>query len=170
VSSCVTRLAGYLVAEDLLPDQVSLLPVPGLVCGRPEDVAMLERYPTIVVDGCADQCGSNLLRLAGVMPAARIYTPDVVHETRLQPGFTRRELEDSGCALAEEIATRVARLATAMLGGAGYEHRPQRVAPDGPLCDRDTDVAEALGYVKVAEGLYRPRAMPELPGEQSAAT
>lgn len=70
--SSIARYAAYLVTEDMLPEQTEIVDAVRLICGFPEEVALVEDNPSIIIDGCAHQCGSNLFRLFGLKPAARI--------------------------------------------------------------------------------------------------
>ncbi len=163
--SCVTRLAGYLLEEDLLKLDVEILDMHRLIRGMPDEIELIEIYPTIILDGCAHQCGSNLFYLLKIKPASRIYIPEIISETGLFPGRARKVLEESGQHLAREVAHRAERIAKGMRESPEYHYLPQRINGAGlTLCEYQVDVEEALGYVKIVEGVYRPLEMPPLPG------
>lgn len=169
VGSCVARQACYLVDEELLPGKMMILCVPALLRGVVEDVAMIERNPTIVIEGCARYCGSNVLRLVGITPAATISVEDVMAETGLKPGKARRALDGEGQALARELARRVAGVAQQMLRDEVYCFEKRQVRTEGSvLGESDLDVFGALEYQPLGGGLYRPRSMPPLPQERGA--
>jgi hypothetical protein len=170
--SCVTRQAGYLLEEELLTQDVEILDMHRLIRGMLDEIGLVETYPTLILDGCAHQCGSNLFRLLKIKPAARIYIPDIIAETNLFPGRARKVLEESGQRLAREVALRTGRIVKGMRESQGYYYHPQKVQALGlTLCDYEVDVEEALGYIEVARGIYRPKDMPPLPGfEEKEAT
>ena len=163
--SCVTRLAAYLLEEVLLKLEVEILDMHRLIRGMPDEIEFVETYPTLILDGCAHQCGSNLFRLLEIKPAVRIYIPDIISETGLFPGRARKVLEESGQRLSAEIAQRTARIVKGMRESSNYHYQPQQIQAQGlVLCDYEVDVEEALGYVKIASGIYRPKEMNSLPG------
>lgn len=168
-ASCVARLSGYIVDEDLLPGKILILCLPALLRGVEEDVLMVEKNPTIIIEGCEERCGSHILRLFGLLPAAMVYVPEIAEVADLEPGGSRQVLENSGQALAREVARRTAELAEGMLGEAGYLFERQHLQKEGfaRLGEPCRGVAEALGYVRIAEGIYRPLAMPPLSGERA---
>lgn len=163
--SCVTRQAGYLLEEELFKLDVEILDMHRLIRGMPDEVELVEAFPTIVLEGCAHQCGSNLFRLFKIIPAARIYVPDIIAESGLFPGKARKVLEESGQRLAREVARRVALIVKGMRESPNYHYRSQKVQAYGlTLCDYEVDVEEALGYIRIAPGVYRPKDMSPLPG------
>jgi hypothetical protein len=164
-TSCVVRLAGYLLPVEYCQPSVEILDMHRLICGLPDERELVEECPTIILDGCAHQCGSGLFSLLNIKPAARVYLPEVISQTGLFPGRDRKVLEESGQRLAREVAQRTARLAQAMLDSAAYQYRPQQIQADGlTLCDYEIDVEEALGYLEIAPAIYRPADMAPLPG------
>ena len=163
--SCVTRQAGYLLEEELLKLDVEILDMHRLIRGMPDEIEIIESYPTIILDGCAHQCGSNLFYLLKIKPSTRIYLPDIIAETGLFPGRARKVLEESGQRLAKEVAEMAARIVKWMKGNPDYHYHSQEIqACDLTLCDYEVDVEEALGYVQSAPGIYRPKDMNLLPG------
>jgi uncharacterized metal-binding protein len=155
----VTRLAAYIVNEELLPDQTILLCVPALIAGVIEDIDMAEVYPTIVIDGCSEKCGSQICHFCGIKPAARIYVPEIIHETRLSPGHTRQELEESGKKLARVVAERVAIIAKGILNDPDYDFKVQKINTHGHT--HDPEIEKTLEY-GCYDGFYKPKSMPEI--------
>ncbi len=169
--SCVTRQAGYLLDEEFFKSEVAILDMHRLIRGMPDEIELVETYPTIILDGCAHHCGSNLFRLLKIKPAARIYIPDIIAETGLYPGRARKVLEDSGQRLAREVAQRAARIVKGTKENPDYRYQPQKVQAQGlTLCDYEVDVEEALKYIKIAPGVYRPKDMNPLPGFEEKET
>jgi uncharacterized metal-binding protein len=163
--SCVTRLAGYLLEEEILKSDVEILDMHRLIRGMPDEVELVETCPTIILDGCAHQCGSNLFCLLKVKPACRIYIPEIIAETGLYPGRERKVLEESGQRLAKEVAQRAMIIIKGMRGSLDYHFHPQKIQTKSlTLCNYEVDVEEVLGYLKVATGVYRPKDVNLLPG------
>jgi len=102
--STVTRMAGYRIKE-MRPDEVVLLSSGALTAGESEDVAALQRYPVLVIDGCRPHCASFLCDELGKTPAARIYVADVMAENKINvAGEKRRGLTAKGDKLVEALA------------------------------------------------------------------
>lgn len=150
--SSVTRLAGYILEEDLLPGRVELVSIPPVVTGVPEEVERVERNPVIVLDGCGHRCGSNALNLVSIKPAARLFTPRVRSETKHAIGRRRPYPEVTGQKLAKDLAEKAAAVARHMLEDPDYEFTPQKVQanPEG-LHDESLDIEDALGYEESEE-------------------
>ncbi len=167
-ASCVARLSSYFVDEDLLPGKVLILCLPALMRGVEEDILMVEKNPTIVIEGCEERCGSNILKLFGILPAAMIYIPEITEITGLGPGQARQVPDESGQALAREVARRVAGMSEKMLKDPCYTFERQYLDKEGfaRLGDSRENLTEALGYILVEKGIYRPQAMPSLSNEQ----
>jgi uncharacterized metal-binding protein len=151
--SSVTRLAGYLLAEDLLPGRAELVSIPPVITGVPEELGLVQCYPVIVLDGCSHRCGSNALNLVGIRPAARLFTPRVRAESAHAIGKRRPFPELSGQKLAKALAEKAAAIAHNMLDDPAYVFTPQHVRanPEG-LHDESLDIDDALGYEEVETG------------------
>lgn len=156
--STVARIATYIVNEELLPRQTMILCVPAFLRGVEEDLVMLEDYPTVVIDCHGENCGTNLLFRAGVTPAARIFIPDIAEVTGLGYGSSRRELEAEALALAEAVAGKVAAVCRALLEP-DYVSPKQTIKMSASLAQQDVP-ADPFAYLKLADGIYRPAAMP----------
>jgi uncharacterized metal-binding protein len=106
--STVVRLAAYRLLE-LRPDQVVLLSSGRLAVAEPEHVALLKKYPLLVIDGCRPRCASHMAQELGQSPAAAIYVADIAAEHKLGlSGEKRRGLTKKGMALVEAVAARAA--------------------------------------------------------------
>lgn len=162
--SCVARLSGYLVQEELLPEYTEILDMHRLIAGASDEVRLVEEYPTILLDGCAHQCGLNFLRLLGIKPAAGVYTPGMIKLTGLTAGRHRKVLEESGQQLSRRISELVAKLARDMVETADYSYVKQRIRARGlNICDYSLDMVEAMNMIRVADAIYRSEDMPPLP-------
>jgi hypothetical protein len=102
--STVVRLAGYRIKE-LRPDHVELLSSGRLIVKEPDHLALFEKYPVLIVDGCRPRCASYLANELGKEPAARIYVADVAAENRISiAGEKRRGINEKGRRLVEALA------------------------------------------------------------------
>lgn len=163
VESTVARIASYIVNEDLLPGKTMLMCVPAFLRGVEEDILMVENNPTVVIDCHAESCGSNLMAVIGIPPAARIYIPDVVSQTGLIPGRNRQVLDPVGEKLAQEVARRVAKVAQWMMNDPNYDFEKRKAqALSQKLCEFSDEAIDSLRYIQVEPAIYRPTSMPPL--------
>lgn len=158
--STVARIAAYIINEDLLPRHTMILCVPAFLRGVEEDLVMVEDYPTIVIDCHEESCGTNLLYLAGVTPAARIFIPEIASATALSCGYSRRELESSANTLAEAVAKAAASVATSLLESPDYRFPRQTIKRSARLAAGDIP-PDPFSYEQVASGIYKPASMPD---------
>ena len=159
----VARVASYLVNEKLLPDRTMLECVPAFLRGVPEDVFMIKRNPTVVIDCHQESCGSHLMHLMGLVPAARVYLPDLARQRGLSPGGNRQELDGQGREMARGVAQVVAQAARFMLEDPDYTFQPQEI--DGlykELGSGGFDARRAYSWRQVFPGLEVPAGMPPL--------
>jgi uncharacterized metal-binding protein len=158
--SSVTRLAGYILVEDLLPGRLELVSIPPIITGVPEELGMVQNYPVIVLDGCGHRCGSNALNLVGIKPAARLFTPRVRSDTKYAIGKRRPFPEVTGQKLAKSLAEKAAAIARNMLEDPGYRFEPQAARPNPQgLHDESLNIEETLGYEEVDVGCFHCQGM-----------
>lgn len=82
----------------------------------------------------------------------------------MSPGRERRVPGESGKNLAMEIATQIKNIALVMLDP-NYTYEKQHIKGDKlPICDYLDDIPDAMDYLTVKEGIYRPADMPKLTG------
>lgn len=158
--STVARIAAYIVNEDLLPVKTVILCVPAFLRGVEEDLVMVEDYPTIIIDCHEESCGSNLFYLAGLVPAARIFIPDIAQQTGLPYGKARRELEPEANRLAAAVAGEAAKVASLMLSNPDYTFPRQKIRNNTNLAKGNTP-PDPFDYQRVESGIYRPAVMPD---------
>lgn len=176
VLSSVARYAAYLVTEDLLPGLTEIVDAQRLISGMPDEVALVENHPTILIDGCGYQCGSNLFRMLELKPALRLLIPPIAkmpptyvcdckkQQTKISPGTQRRVPSESGKNLASEIAARTASAAQAMLRG-NYCYDKQKIRSSETLiCRFLENIPREVNYVQLSEGVDRPASMPKING------
>ena len=163
VEATVVRIASYIVNEDLLPGKTMLMCVPAFLRGVEEDILMVENNPRIVIDCHEESCGSALMALIRISPAARIYIPDIISQTGLVPGRNRQVLDAVGEKLAQEVARCVAKAAQWMLEDKNYNFETRRAQVlNQKLCEFPDEAVGSLGYVQVEPAIYRPKSMPPL--------
>ena len=168
VVSTVTRQASLKATEEMLPGQLELLDMHRCQRGAPDEIALLEKYPVIVMDGCKQQCGSYFLNMLGIKPAARLYTPAYIAKTKLKPGKCRAQLEKEGQQLSEVMAEEAVAVARGILKGP-YQFKKQKVKRKNLLCcDYSLDIEETLAYDEINPRVHRPESMPRLPGLEDA--
>jgi uncharacterized metal-binding protein len=168
VVSTVTRLASMKATEELLPAELELLDMHRCQRGAPDEIALLEKCPVIVMDGCKQQCGSYFLDMLGVKPAARLYTPAFMAKTKLKPGKCRAQLEKEGEQLAKTMAEEAVAVARGILKGP-YEFKKQKVKRKKLVCcDYSRDVEETQAYEEINPRVHRPESMPPLPEMEEA--
>lgn len=163
------RWATYRVNEELLPRKTLLLCVPAFYRGVPEDLVMVEKNPTLVVDCHEESCGSFLMQQIGLLPAARILLPELMDRWGMRPGRLRQSLDETGRRLVDTLAREMAAVVDSLLTDPDYRFTPQslKVPFKGQIGNWKNNPAEALGYIRVGPGLYRPQTMPPLPREES---
>jgi uncharacterized metal-binding protein len=111
----VSQLAGYLVKEDNPLVWSELLCVPALLACVQEDIDFVVSMPTIIIDGCEKNCASRMYSYKGVIPAARVFIPDFIEETGLEPRREGDSLNKDGWTLSERIAQRVGELSLRLM-------------------------------------------------------
>lgn len=158
VFSSVSRYAAYMVVEDYFPEKSTLLCLPALLRGVDEDIEMLEKTPTIVIEGCAQKCASNALRVLGIRPLSRVYIPDVVSESGIKPGKNRRELSEEGLELSKMVAEMVVEEINYMFEHPTYQYKEQFIIrPECDFFDPMVNVDKDLNYEEIRKGLSRSR-------------
>ena len=166
--SSVARLAVYFVAEELLPEKALVSCAPAFLRGVEEDVLMVQKSPSIALDGCEWSCGTNLLYLAGITPAVRILIPEYAEAQ----GYDLSEVNlryprGVGRDLAWALAERVAGIGREMLArGSDYRfERPEVVRRQDEWFRPAPNMEGAMEFVRLEPGIYRPVEMPPLPEE-----
>lgn len=159
----VARVASYMVNEELLLDQTMLMCVPAFLRGVPEDVFMIQRNPTLVIDCHEESCGSHLMHLMGLTPAARVFIPELFADRGLRAGTDRQELDQDGNHAARVVAEFAAQAARFMLEEPGYHFEPQEIAGyQPPLAQPGFDSHKAYNWRSAAPGLQIPQGMPDI--------
>jgi uncharacterized metal-binding protein len=104
----VSRLAAYIVTEDLLPDQTCLVALSRLVMGDQAARQEVAAHPAIAIDGCSLACATKMIqesegRLAQAFAVLEVYRR---HRQFKPKGIA--ELNEAGEQLAQALAEEVA--------------------------------------------------------------
>ncbi len=104
----VSREAAYILAEDLRPDSVQLVPLSLLVLGDAGARAAVASAPAIAVDGCKLACATKMVTESGSEVARSFAVLDVYRQHRdLKPAGIA-ELNEGGLKLAQALAEEAA--------------------------------------------------------------
>ncbi len=103
----IARQAMYKVLEDLRPDKTLLVCLPALAAEVEEDVIFVRDYPSIVIEGCPDDCSTKVL---GQFDTQQIFSTYTVRNfiKGIELSESLIELSPEEDAIAERIAENVA--------------------------------------------------------------
>ena len=110
----VTQRAAYHVVEDRFLGQSQVLCISALAAGVQEDVDMLEKFPTVAVNGCGLRCASIAAEHHGVPAVSSVELPQVDPAFRcedfcFEPDVTPAEA-DTALKLADAVSVEVSKL------------------------------------------------------------
>jgi uncharacterized metal-binding protein len=106
----VTREAGYIVAEELRPDDTRIVPLSLLVLGDEEARAAVRNAAVVTIDGCKLACATVNVSQAGGQATEEFTVLDCYrrHKDMKPQGIS--ELNEGGLALARALAEEVAQV------------------------------------------------------------
>ena len=111
----IARQAMYKVLEDLRPDDTLLVCLPALAAEVEEDIIFVRDSPTIVIEGCLDDCSTKVLGQFDTKEIFSTYTVrDFIKDIELSDSLI--ELSPEEDAIAERIAEKVAQDVDKILG------------------------------------------------------
>lgn len=145
----VVRAGSYIAKENY--DQIQLVSLPELFSGNDTELEKIKGHPVILVDGCKEKCTCNISLFLGIEPNARIYTMDVLMETRNKPGRNRQRLEGSGLELANALGNRIIETAKDLEGRKPLTKKLKNLPEN----------FENFKYTKCSS-YYRPESAPDL--------
>jgi len=99
----VAREVGFILAEDLRPEETFLVCIPSLTAGVGEHTKMMKSNPVIVIDGCAERCATKIAVKAGGKIRGRYFLPESIRKYGLKPKG-RDEIGPEGENLAQKVA------------------------------------------------------------------
>jgi len=104
-----------------------LLCVPAYYRGVPEDLVMVEKNPTLVIDCHEESCGSFLLTQMGLLPAARLLLPELREHWGCNRDRTGRPWTFRVRNWCKRLSQEMAELAGGLLHDPDYFFEPQKV-------------------------------------------
>ncbi|WP_423226366.1 putative zinc-binding protein [Candidatus Amarolinea aalborgensis] len=104
----VTREAAYILAEELRPDQVELLPLSLVVLGDAALKQNIKGRAAITIDGCNLECARKNVSEAGAVVVENFRVLDAYRQHRQLKPQGIAELNEGGLALARIMATEAA--------------------------------------------------------------
>ena len=104
----VTREAAYILAEELRPDQVELLPLSLVVLGDAALKQSIQGRPAITIDGCNLECARKNVSDVGAVVVENFRVLEAYRQHRQLKPQGIAELNEGGLALARIIAAEVA--------------------------------------------------------------
>jgi len=111
----VARAIGFNVVEKLRPNTTILVGIPPLVAEVKPYSELLKKYPSIIIDGCAERCATKIAIKNGAKMKGRIFLPQSVQKYNLKPK-TAFDIGPEGEELAEKAAQEIAIQVDKLLG------------------------------------------------------
>ncbi|MEI6234307.1 MAG: putative zinc-binding protein [Planctomycetota bacterium] len=147
----VTQRAAYEVVEDNFLGKSQVLCISALAAGCQEDVDMLEKFPTVAINGCNKRCASIAAEYHGVPAVAHVELPDVVpgfdcEAHCYEPDLTEKELAISS--LLSAAATEV----VGKLMGTEIDWAPGKINLHG-LIHEPAKINSLTGYKDIGHGI-----------------
>ena len=105
----VARQVAYKVVDELRPRNTVLICIPSLAAGVGEYKNLLQKYPSIILDGCVERCATKIISKNRGMMRAKVFLPQMIAKYGLKPQ-SRTDLGDEGEKLVSKIAEEVAAL------------------------------------------------------------
>jgi len=105
----VVRQVAYKVVDELRPEKTFLICIPSLTAGVGEYKNLLQKYPSIILDGCVERCATKIISRNHGMMRAKVFLPQMIAKYGLKPR-SRTDLGDEGEKLVAKIAEEVAAL------------------------------------------------------------
>jgi uncharacterized metal-binding protein len=103
----IARQVMYKVIEDLRPEKTLLVCLPALAAEVEEDVIFVRDYPSIVIEGCPDDCSTNVLGQFDTMQIySTYYVRDFIKDIELSGSLIDLSPEEDAIAgyIAEKVA------------------------------------------------------------------
>ena len=105
----VARQVAYKVVDELRPEKTVLICIPSLTAGVGECKSLLQKYPSIILDGCVERCATKITSKNRGIMRAKIFLPQMIAKYGLKP-HSRTDLGEEGEKLVARIAEEVAAL------------------------------------------------------------
>jgi len=105
----VARQVAYKVVDELRPGKTVLICIPSLTAGVGQYKSLLQKYHSIILDGCVERCATKIVSKNRGMMRARLFLPQMIAKYGLKPQ-SRTDIGDEGEKLVSKIAEEVAAL------------------------------------------------------------
>ena len=147
----VTQRAAYEVVEDRFLGQSQVLCISALAAGCQEDVDMLEKFPTVAVNGCAKRCASISAEYHGIPAVAHVELPEVVpgfdcEAHCYEPDLTEKELD-----ISHRLAVATGDLVEKLMG-TEIDWTPRKIDLHG-LIHEPAAINALTGYKDIGNGI-----------------
>ena len=103
----VARQVAYKVVDELRPEKTVLICIPSLTAGVGECKDLLQKYPSIILDGCVERCATKITVKNRGMIRAKVFLPQMIAKYGLKPK-SRTDLGEDGEKLVVKVAEEVA--------------------------------------------------------------
>ena len=112
----IARQAMYKVLEDLRPDKTLLVCLPALAAEVEEDVIFVRDSPTIVIEGCPDDCSTKVLGQFEIKQIySTYYVKDFIQDIEFSDSLIDLSPEEES--VSERIAEKIAQDVDKILQG-----------------------------------------------------
>src|SRR5512136_2524605 len=74
----IARQVAYKVVDELRPGKTVLICIPSLTAGVGEYKNLLQKYPSIILDGCVERCATKIISNYNVNIGAKVFLPQMV--------------------------------------------------------------------------------------------
>ena len=111
----IARQVAYKVVDELRPGKTVLICIPSLTAGVGEYKSLLQKHPSIILDGCVERCATKIISSSNANIGAKVFLPQMVAKYGLRPQ-SRTDLGEEGEKLVAKIAEEVALLADQLSG------------------------------------------------------
>ena len=112
----VTQRAAYEVVEDRFLGQSQVLCISALAGGCQEDVEMIEKFPTVAIDGCAKRCASIAAEFYGIPAVASVNLPQLAPEYPCEALNYDVDLSAQELAMSTILAAATSQVVGALIG------------------------------------------------------
>jgi len=102
----VARQVAYKVVDELRPGKTVLICIPSLTAGVGQYKSLLQKYPSIILDGCVERCATKIGSKNKGMMRAKVFLPQMIAKYGLKPQ-SRTDIGDEGEKLVSKIADEV---------------------------------------------------------------
>ena len=142
----ITQRAAYLLAEDQFLGKSQVLCISALAAGVPEDVVMIEEFPTLALDGCGMKCASKAAEKYGIPAVESVEMSACAPEFDGAAYCLQADLTETEIQMAERLAQFAAPKVEAMMQDGkiwtpkpvdlhGLVHRPAQINAETGFSD-----------------------------------